>query len=347
MTKELHVLEPVKSLWEVWSHEAHRFTPWLADHLDRLGDALSMELKFEAREVRLPLAGQADIVARQIPTGAKVVIENQLGESDDSHCLRLLGYAADAEASIVVWVARSFTPYHQMILKWLNEADNMNVYAVTVRAYRVGEATAVAFQTVVQPPQSPPGPSPPATITTGTLYSEFYRPLVARLHRSGVPKVGKGGWRGRWRSFQTGHPGAVYATGFDEGKPQVFLSLVGNDRLHRYRALLQHREEIAGKVEGTVVWDEERDGTSDLSVKLTRDEACSLTGPEEDLEQAREWMAVSLLALRKALQPHLDQLMSPGQDDGMAGGDEAVMSEPADQVTGAGQDDGMAGAPTR
>ena len=49
MTQEVHVLEPVKSLWEVWSHEAHRFTPWLVDHLDRLGDALSMELKFEAR----------------------------------------------------------------------------------------------------------------------------------------------------------------------------------------------------------------------------------------------------------------------------------------------------------
>ena len=53
MTEELHVLEPVKSLWEVWPHEAHCFTPWLADHLDRLGDALSMELKFEAMEVTI------------------------------------------------------------------------------------------------------------------------------------------------------------------------------------------------------------------------------------------------------------------------------------------------------
>ncbi len=328
MSEAVHVLEPVKSLWEVWSHEAHCFTPWLAKRLDRLGDALSMELKLEATEVTLPLAGRADIVARQAPTGAMVVIENQLGESDDSHCLRLLGYAADAEASIVVWLAQSFTPYHQRVLNWLNEADNIDVYAVTVRAYRVDKALAVDFQTVVQPPRSRPGSSPPVTVTTGTLYAEFYRPLVARLQRSGMPKVGKGGWRGRWRSFQTGHPGAVYATGFDEGKPQAFLTLVGDGHLHRYRALLQHREEIAAKVEGTVVWDEEREGASDSSVKLERDEVCSLTGPEEDLERAREWMAASLLALRDAVQPHLDQAMGAAQDDKQVGGDEPVTSAP-------------------
>ena len=318
MPEKLHALEPV-GLRDVWPHEAHHFTRWLADHLDRLGDALNMELEFVDREKGLPLAGRADIIARQSRTEAKVVIENQLEESDDSHCLRLLGYAADAEASIVVWVAQSFHPYHQRILNWLNEADTIDVYAVTVRAYRVGEARAVDFQTVVQPPQSRPASSPPATVSTGTLYAEFYRPLVARLQRSGMPTVGKGGWRGRWRSFQTGHAGAVYAAELDEGKPQVFLTLGGDGHLDRYRALLQHREEIAGRVEGTVVWDEEREGALDSSVRLERDEACSLTGSEEDLERAREWMAVSLLALRNALQPHLDQVMGAAQGDEMAG----------------------------
>jgi hypothetical protein len=314
MTEEVHVLEPVKSLWKVWSHEAHRFTPWLAKRLDRLGDALSMELELEATEVTLPLAGRADIVARQAPTGAKVVVENQLGESDDSHCLRLLGYAADAEASVVVWVAQSFHPYHQRILNWLNEADTIDVYAVTVRAYRVGEALAVDFQTVVQPPQSRPGSSPPATVTTGTLYAEFYRPLVARLQRSGMPKVGKGGWRGRWRSFQTGHAGAVYGTELEEEKAQVFLQFHGEGHQHRYRALLQHRDEIAGRVEGTVLWEEGSEGASESLVRLEREEGTKLTGPEEDLEAVRRWMADNLLALRDAVQPHLDQVMGTRND---------------------------------
>ena len=185
----------------------------------------------------------------------------------------------------------------------------------------------------------------PATRTTNTLYAEFYRPLVARLHRRGMLTVGKGGWRGRWRSFETGHRSAVYATGFDgEGKPRVFLALFGGRHLPRYRALLQHREEIAGKVEGTFVWDEAREGASQLSVKLERDEACSLTGSEEDLERAREWMAASLLALRGALQPCLDQVMGSVNEDGKAG---AERGEPADQVTGSAQHESEGGALAR
>ena len=342
MPEDPHVMVPVKSLWDVWPHEARNFTPWLARHLDELGNALGMKLDLVEQEVRLRVAGQVDIVARQGQTQATVVIENQLGESDDSHCLRLLGYAADAEASIIVWVARSFTSYHQRILNWLNEADTINVYAVTVRAYRVGEALAVNFQTVVEPPQSGPMAPQPATRTTNTLYAEYYRPLVARLHRHGMLTVGKGGWRGRWRSFQTGHRGAVYATGFNsEGKPRVFLTLLGGHHLPRYRALLQHREEIAGKVEGTFVWDEAREGASQSSVRLERDEACSLTGPEEVLERAREWMAASLLALRGALQPCLDQVMGSVHEDAKAG---AGRGEPADQVTGSAQHEGEGGA---
>ena len=76
-------------------------------------------------EVTLPVAGRVDICAKQVGTDAKVVIENQLGWSDNSHCLRLLGYAADMDASILVWVAAGFTSYHKRILKWLNEADTI------------------------------------------------------------------------------------------------------------------------------------------------------------------------------------------------------------------------------
>ena len=300
---KIQSLEPV-SLAEAWRNEAHHFTPWLAKHIDRLGDTLNLKLERVRTEVTLPGAGRVDISARQAETDAIVVIENQLGESDDSHCLRLLGYAANAEANILVWVARSFTPYHRSILEWLNEADTIDVYAVEVRAYRVGENLAADFQTVVEPPESRAAESRPTRKTAVTLYAEFYRPLVARLRRRGVQPVGKGGWRGRWRSFQTGYPGAVYATGLWEGRAEVFLSLRGTDRQDRYRALLRHREEIDGKVEGTALWQEEH-----FRVALARDEEVSLMAPEEELEAARQWMADNLLYLREALRSHLDHVM--------------------------------------
>ena len=46
------------------------------------------------KEVTLPRAGRMDIYAQQAEPDARVVIENQFEESDDSHCLWLLGFQA-------------------------------------------------------------------------------------------------------------------------------------------------------------------------------------------------------------------------------------------------------------
>ena len=297
------------NLREAWPDEARHFTPWLADNIDLLGAKLDLALEQVQAEVTLPSAGRVDICAKQAGTGANVVIENQLGESDDSHCLRLLGYAANAEANILVWVASAFTSYHKSILEWLNDTDTIHVYAVTVRAYRVGEALAADFQTVVEPPQSQPGSSRPDKNNSNTLYGEFYRPLVARLRQKGLQPLGRGGWRGRWRSFHTGHAGATYGTGLVTEKARVFLSLNGAGHQQRYRALLEHRQEIAEKVDGTILWQEGSEGDWESLVMLERDEAVSLTESEEEKETGRQWMADNLIPLRDALQPHLDRLM--------------------------------------
>ncbi len=310
---EVLPLKPV-DLREVWSDEAQDFTPWLAKNIERLGAELGLRFEQVATEVTLPGAGRVDICAEQVGTGAGVVIENQLEDSDDGHCLRLLGYAARAEASILVWVARSFSSYHRNILEWLNDADTIHVYAVAVRAYRVGNALTADFETVVAPREFQPTASSPAKSTTNfnTLSADFYRPLVERLRRSGIHPVGRGGWRGRWRSFQTGHDSAVYATGLDDGTVMVFLSLRGTAHQERFRALREHREDIAGKVEGSPLW-EERPHYS--QVVLKRAEDFDLTGPAEDLETARRWMADSLVRLRDAVQPHLDRLIGAEEDD--------------------------------
>ena len=161
------------------------------------------------------------------------------------------------------------------------------------------------------PQQSEPRQPKPTNINT--LYAQFYGPVVTRLRRSGVEPVGKRGLRGQWRSFQTGHPGAVWGTGIGEGKARVFLHLRGTDLQRTYRALFERREQIAGEVDGTILWYE-----STLEIRLVRDEAISLTAPDAELETARQWMADSLLALREALQPHLDQLMQTEDAGGVA-----------------------------
>ncbi|MDE0394177.1 MAG: hypothetical protein OYK82_05305 [Gammaproteobacteria bacterium] len=56
--------------------------------------------------------------------------------------------------------------------------------------------------------------------------------------------VGKGGYRGRWRSFQTGYPGVIDSTALNEGRVQVHLVLKGIEHQRTYGALIRHRAEI-------------------------------------------------------------------------------------------------------
>ena len=104
---ELGRLEPV-NVREIWEHEAHDFTPWLADNLDRLGTELGMNLELVATEVSTgPF--YLDILARESDLEVNVAIENQLGGSDHGHLGQLLTYAAGHDARILIWVALDLT----------------------------------------------------------------------------------------------------------------------------------------------------------------------------------------------------------------------------------------------
>ena len=294
---EVHILKPV-SLRKVWPHEAHDFTRWLADNLSLLGSKLNLELEREGVEVVLPGAGRVDILAKQTTTEARVVIENQLGSSDDSHCLRLLGYAANAEANILVWVARDFSEYHQSILSWLNESDNIAVYAVAVRAYQAGDNEAVDFRLVVEPQEGTT--SAPRRKTASTYYAEFYRPVGENLRRSGLEPVGRGGFRGRYRSFQTGYPGVYYSSGFSGGRATVALGSYGADNLYIFEALTQHRDDIDGKLEGETEWHERNDSRR---VMLKAEDA--IDDPSAIPEEVGQWITENMLRLRDVVKPYL------------------------------------------
>jgi hypothetical protein len=78
-------------LKELWPGEATHFTPWLSENLALLGERLDLELELLSTEAD---AGDfaADIVAQDVATNRRVVIENQFGASDHRHLGQILTY---------------------------------------------------------------------------------------------------------------------------------------------------------------------------------------------------------------------------------------------------------------
>ncbi len=132
MKKAIGTLQNV-DLRNVWEHEAHNFTPWLAEHqnLERLGDAVGMKLEPESQEEPVgPF--RADILCRDVTTDSWVLIENQLERTDHNHLGQVLTYAAGLDVATIIWIAKQFTEEHRATLDWLNEKTSQGLSFIGV-----------------------------------------------------------------------------------------------------------------------------------------------------------------------------------------------------------------------
>lgn len=140
-------------LRQAWNHEALSFTPWLAEHLDKLADKIGIPLELEGQEVPVETFS-ADILARNLQDDTLVLIENQLAGSDHKHLGQIMTYLAGLEAHTVVWIAADFREPHISALKWLNEHtdESFAFFALQVKAVRIGDsAIAPIFEVMARP----------------------------------------------------------------------------------------------------------------------------------------------------------------------------------------------------
>lgn len=180
-------------LRKVWTREAEDFTPWLArdENIELLGKALGLELEAQRQEVGVgPF--RADILCKEADMDRLVVIENQIEETDHSHLGQALTYAAGLDASIVVWVARSFTEEHRAALDWLNEnsSGDIGFFGVEVEVLRIADSPLAPRFSVVSKPnkwtERMQETKRAANLTeTGQLRKKYWTALIAHLKARG------------------------------------------------------------------------------------------------------------------------------------------------------------------
>ena len=175
-------------LREVWEHEAHKFTPWLAENLERLSKVIGIPIELVDTEEPI---GQfaADIVGQNPEDGSRVLIENQLEVSDHKHLGQILTYLAGSEARIIIWVAHSFVEPHLSAIRWFNEntAEPFSFFAVQVRVVQIADSPLVPLFEVLERP------------------SQWDRILRESI-KTGLSQTGKFR-RDFWASFLKRHPG--------------------------------------------------------------------------------------------------------------------------------------------
>lgn len=152
-----HNLDKLKKvdLRDVWPHEALDFTKWLSEepNLAMLSSAVGIELELIETESSVG-SFSVDIYAEEAGTGRKVIIENQLEDTNHDHLGKVITYAAGKGAQVVVWVVARARDEHRQAIEWLNQhTDNdFGFFLVEIELWSIGDSLpALRFNVVEQP----------------------------------------------------------------------------------------------------------------------------------------------------------------------------------------------------
>ena len=142
-------------LRDVWPHEALDFTRWLSEesNLAILSSAVGIELELIETESSVG-SFNVDIYAQEAGTGRKVIIENQLEDTNHDHLGKIITYAAGKDAQAVIWVVRHARDEHRQAIEWLNAHtdDDVAFFLVEIELWSIGDShPAPRFNVVEQP----------------------------------------------------------------------------------------------------------------------------------------------------------------------------------------------------
>ena len=299
-------------LREVWPHEAQDFTPWLAENIDKLGEALGLDLEFQEREAPVgPFF--LDVLAHDRSGDRPVIIENQLEATNHSHLGQLLTYAAGYDAGVIIWLTGDFQDEHRQALDWLNQrtGEDTAFFGVVVEAWQIdGSRPAPHFRVVAMPnnwqkqaTQSKEG-SP-----KGERYRAFFQPLTDVCREKHKLTNSKTAQAKSWQNFKAGFSGFNYGTSFGNNFARVELYIdcgdigLNKDRFDQLRA---QKYDIEQELASGLDW-QRLDHARACRISVVRDGATVDDGPHE-LTATRAWMQDYLLKFRDVFGPHLAEL---------------------------------------
>ena len=292
-------------LRDIWASEANDFTPWLAreENLSVLSKTLGIDLELEAQEKAVgPF--RADILCKDIGTGAWVLVENQLERTDHGHLGQLLTYASGLEAVTIIWISARFTEEHRSTLDWLNRItdESIRFFGLEVELWRIGDSPAAPkFNVVSKPNDWSRSVAQAARAIDEAEFSDvriMQRDYWAAFHKvldklGGTVSGNRKPQPQSWMSYSIGRSGMYLGAAMSRPRKRIRAELyLSNEHAKTFFHLLRKQKTDVEKELGfPLEWEELPDGRdSRIAVYLDP------TDPEnrEDWTHQHEWLAKSL-----------------------------------------------------
>jgi hypothetical protein len=145
----------IDDLRTVWKHEEYDFSKWLAEdeNLAELGAAIGINMVLNELESSVGNFN-VDMFASEEGTNRKIIIENQLEDTNHDHFGKIITYAAGKSAEIIIWIVKRARDEHCQAIEWLNQHtdENIGFFLVELELWKVDQSLpAVKFNVVERP----------------------------------------------------------------------------------------------------------------------------------------------------------------------------------------------------
>lgn len=141
--QQLSTLKEITDLRTVWPNEATDFTPWLAqdDNIAMLSDVIGIEITVEETESNVG-SFATDIFATETDTGQKIIIENQLEETNHDHLGKIITYASGKDANYIIWIVKHAREEHKAAIEWLNAHtdDDVGFFLCEIKLFQIDKS---------------------------------------------------------------------------------------------------------------------------------------------------------------------------------------------------------------
>lgn len=148
-------IKRITDIRSVWHHEEKDFSKWLAqeENLKQLSDAIGIDIVLEECESSVGNFS-VDLYALEEGTERRIIIENQLEDTNHDHLGKLITYASGKGAEVIIWVVKRARDEHRQAIEWLNQNTGVNIgfFLVEIELWQIDDsAIAPKFNVVERP----------------------------------------------------------------------------------------------------------------------------------------------------------------------------------------------------
>ena len=155
--KTLGKIEKIDDLRTIWPHEARDFSRWLAEdeNLALLSETIGIDIVLEERESSVG-GFSVDLYATEEGTNRKIIIENQLEDTNHDHLGKIITYASGKGAEVVVWIVKRARDEHKQAIEWLNQHTDENVgfFLIEIELWKINDSVPAPKFNIVEKPNA-------------------------------------------------------------------------------------------------------------------------------------------------------------------------------------------------